>query len=170
MVAPIRVRLSTQPWMLAVGIGLLALSVVGGVALYRADPTSAPPYLRAPVPSVLGVAIGICIGLGSRPYIRKELLVYDPNTRTLRALDWWWGLRFTYPRKGFDRLEYEAGKFYQARPDGKRRRIRILRGDASREDWRRFIEQFQRDHSPAVRDEGHSAKAEPEPDTDHQKG
>lgn len=145
--SPIRVNLARSPRMLFFGLGLLVLTIVAFAAMYLANPDSAPSFMGFPVPTLIGGVVGASIGVGVKPYIDGHLLTYDSQTRTIRARDLW-GLRRTYPRKGFDRLEFaaESGRIFQVRPDGNRRRVPVGPGRANGTEWRRFIDQFERDH------------------------
>jgi hypothetical protein len=151
--SPIEVHRSPHLKLLFFGLGLLVLAVLVSVALYVHNPESVPAlpwYLAGPGPGFIGAIIGGFVGAGAKSLIFNRLLTYYPQTKTVEARDRFWGLWKEFPCEGFDRLEYEAatGKLFEVRSEGKRRQVPVNRGEAVREEWRTFVEQFERDHAP----------------------
>jgi len=149
----IEVHNARNPSMLFTGLGLLAVTVLVSVALYLKNPQSPPSFpwfLGGAGPGVIGGISGGLLGVGLLSFIRRRVLTYDPQTRSVEARDRMWGLWQDFPSEGFDRLEYEAGtgRLYEVRTDGRRRRVPVNRGEAIGTEWRAFVEQFERDHAP----------------------
>ncbi|MBO3733820.1 hypothetical protein [Glycomyces niveus] len=128
------------------------------MALYLHNPESAPAlpwFLGGPGPGLIGGIIGGFLGVGLKSHIWSRLLVYHPQSKTVEARDRVWGFWQVYPREGFGRLEFDAetGRLFEVRANGERRRVPVHRGEAKRDEWCTFIEQFERDHQPADPDE-----------------
>jgi YD repeat-containing protein len=152
-VSPIRVHRARNPKALFIGLGLLAVVVAALLAVYLGSPESVPVFLtKYPVDTFVGGLIGAFLGIGAGSYMFRHLFTYDPRDRTIRARDRWWGRWRVHPRKGFERLQYDARsrRVYEVRPDGRRHRIPIDSGYANRRDWQAFIERFERDHVPDI--------------------
>jgi hypothetical protein len=135
--------------LLVIGFGLIAVMAAFIAAIAIFEPLSIPWYLDG-LYKLIGGAAGAMIGLGALPYVMRRLFVYDPRTRSVTARERLWGTWEHYPRKNFDRLEYESatGRIVEVQADGKRKRVPVNRGDAVGSEWREFVEQFDRDHAP----------------------
>lgn len=138
---------------LVTALAAAVTAAVTSVAVCLHSPDAVPWYM-VPLGTFFSSVVGACLGLGLKPHIMRRLLSYDSSTRTIRARDQWWGRWQTYPHGRFTHLEYsaETGDFHQVRADGRRRRVPVSRGEATREEWQRLVEQFQRDHAPGGRD------------------
>lgn len=89
---------------------------------------------------VLGVPAGL-VGGSIALLMRNTYLTYDPRSRTIRGPSRW-RARMTYPRKGYERLEYSVydGRIYEVRADGGRRKLMFTRWIADQHDWRVLID------------------------------
>lgn len=125
------------------------------------------PDSTAPVSGFIGgLLLGVPAGLAGGSIallLRTTYLTYDPRSRTIRGPSRWRN-RTTYPRKGYDRLEYSVydGRVYEIRTDGKRRKLLFVRWVADRRDWRDLVDLLlaPEAHTTSVEPlEAHGAKA-----------
>lgn len=117
-----------------------------------------------------GLLLGVPSGLAGGSIallMRKAYLTYDVQTRTLRGPSRWRNLT-SYPRRGYDRLEFSPydARIYEVRTDGKRRRLMFRRWVADQGDWRALVDllltqqnaratsapagRFKHDHKPST--------------------
>ncbi|MDA1362461.1 hypothetical protein O1R50_22755 [Glycomyces luteolus] len=116
-----------------VGAAVVAFGVALalGMLIPAFDPTYLSGFLRGAV--VGGTAGYGCVAIAR--IVRGHVLLFDKETRQIqsigRARDW-----LTYPRPGFDRIEYSDvdARIYEVRKDGTHRRLPIRRWTAKRQD------------------------------------
>jgi CRISPR/Cas system-associated endoribonuclease Cas2 len=103
-------------------------------------PGSDDPVIQAIGGMVLGVPAGLAGG-SIALLMRNTYLTYDPRSRTIRGPSRW-RLRMTYPRTGYERIEYSVydGRIYEVRADGKRRKLMFTRWIADQRDWRALVD------------------------------
>lgn len=121
----------------------LSIVIVGiplSVALILLDPASGDRAVDD-----LWRAAGILIGAFAFQFLdrlfRHWYFTFDAESRKLTARGRW-GSERTYPRHGFDRIEYstyDAG-IYEVAANGKRRRLPVRRWFADRRDWKTFAD------------------------------
>ncbi|WP_026924771.1 hypothetical protein [Glycomyces arizonensis] len=96
-----------------------------------------------------GAVCGAVVPLAVFPVIvRSTYFKYDLHSMRIGAGNRW-GVRRSYPRPGYDRLEFSPvyGEIREVATDGRRHRVPVAAAWADREDWREFMEGFY----PAVR-------------------
>jgi hypothetical protein len=116
-------------------------------------PSLVPPGLDPTAQFLTGLLIGVPGGLAAGSIallLRRVYLTYDARERTIRGPGYWRN-NTTYPRAGYDRLEYSPydARIYEVRADGKRRRLILRRWVANPQDWKALVDLLLTPQHPA---------------------
>ncbi|GAB3224878.1 hypothetical protein GCM10027447_13900 [Glycomyces halotolerans] len=104
--------------------------------------------------AVLGLRLAIAAVLGAVPGLlvyASPYFEYHTSAGLIEARSRW-GRKHTYPRPGYELLEFSAvhGEIHEVGTGGRRHKLWISGKQARREDWRQFVECIHPDAGPPV--------------------